>query len=164
MRTSPTGQPGVPVRGHAPTGACALDQDPRPHTVTSHSLTIAAKSFRLDFTWRRVEHDQAEGAALGSGRAMQYDRRARPVPAPAPAPASAPASPTRAARPRQTFAEALRRQQLAGLLLMPSFPPADRQTLSTPASTAEPQAGPVCRAYAQALGPLAAPASLCYSA
>jgi hypothetical protein len=99
---------------------------------------------------------------------VQYDRQARTkaVPLAASPAAATQAAPARACR--QSFAEVLRRQQLAGLVLMPSRPPADRQTLRGPLATADPQPGPVCRAYAEApgakaLGPLGATTSRCYT-
>jgi hypothetical protein len=145
----------------------------QPQTVTSHSLTLSTKAFSLDFTWRKVEIDQpekrpalagpaAEKATAGRA-AVQYDRRARTISAPLDLPAPAQPQPE-ATTCRRSFAEVLRRQQLAGLVLMPSRPPADRQLLLTPTASADPQPGPVCRAYAEALGPLGGETSRFYTA
>jgi hypothetical protein len=177
MRTAPPGQAGLtPMGPQAQARTCALDQEISPQTVTSHSLTLATKAFCLDFTWRRVETDQpakrpaiaapASSATAGAPAAVQYDRQARTSAVATSQPATSPATPARA--PRQSFAEVLRRQQLAGLVLMPSRPPADRLTLLGPLATADPQPGPVCRAYAEAqgaeaLGPLGAASSRCYT-
>lgn len=177
MRTAPGGQAGLNPMGPAQAQSRALDQadqpvDIQPQTVTSHSLTLTTKAFSLDFTWRRVESDQlaarpalagpaAESPSPGPQSAVEYDHRARTtvvaVREPVPAPVAARA-------PRQSFAEVLRRRQLAGLVLMPSRPPADRLALRGPMATAEPQPGPVCRAYAEALGPLGAETSRLYTA
>ncbi|MBA4358908.1 MAG: hypothetical protein C0405_14405 [Desulfovibrio sp.] len=114
---------------------------------TRHTWRLATSSFELDFTWSRQEG----GPALATAPAAQA------LPAPAP---------TRAAQPRPlpSFAEVLKRQQLAGLLMMPSRPPADRTPLSRTDQRAPALPGQVCRAYAQGLGPLAAPASRCFMA
>lgn len=110
--------------------------------LTSHTWSLSSGRLSLGFTYQRLESLTAEADRL-------------------PAPAAPPAAPVKAKttaaqgarHPR--FAEMLRRQQLAQLLVEPSRPPADRQSLLTAQAPAEPQPGPVCRAYdAQALGSL----------
>lgn len=109
--------------------------------LTSHTWTLSSGGVSLDFTYRRLEN--LPGAA---GR----------LPAPAAQPAAAPVRAAVPAAPRRpTFQEYLRREQLAQLLVEPSRPPRDRESLFTAKTPAQPLAGPVCRAYAQALGPLA---------
>lgn len=112
--------------------------------VTSHSWSLSTGAFNLDFTWRRVESLSNEASALNSRRA---------------APAAAPASnrATTNGKPRQSFQEVLRRRQLGQLLLATNRPPQDRQPLLPASEPASPQPGPVCRAYAQARGPLEGP-------
>ncbi len=173
MRGAPVGQPGLQPLGPAQTEQCASGAEPQPRTVTSRSLTLAGRGFRLDFTWRREERDQpvqtaaeapARTASLGSA---QYDRNARPVPSPprvaAPAPKASSPGRRDASSTSRSFADILRRQQLAGLVMMPSRPPADRLLLQGPMAVADPQPGPVCRAYGESLGPLGSPASRLYT-
>ncbi|MFH1061021.1 MAG: hypothetical protein V1797_20345 [Pseudomonadota bacterium] len=118
--------------------------------LTSHTWSLSSGRLSLGFTYRRLESLTAAADNL---------------PAPSAPPAAAPQAKTAAPRSLRhpSFAEMLRRQQLAQLLVEPSRPPADRQALHTARVPAEPQAAPVCRAYAQALGPLAA-ASRTYTA
>ena len=140
----PAGEAGA-VREAPPPGQAS----PAPAlSVTSHSLTLSTKAFCLDFTWRRVE-TQGQPAPEADGAqgppSSQPTRRPR---APRPAPRS--------------FQEALRRQQLAGLLALPPKPPGNRAPLQAMADQVPGPAlaGPVCRAYAQAQGPLAQPSRL----
>jgi hypothetical protein len=96
MRTEPPGQRGLSSLGQAQAlpraqeeavQAQTADPRPSPQTVTSHSLTLATRAFRLDFTWRRVETDPpparpaiagtAAEASAGDRAAVQYDRLAR---------------------------------------------------------------------------------------
>jgi hypothetical protein len=77
--------------------------------------------------------------------------------------ASSEITPRRARRPPQSFQEILRRQQLAQLLVVVPPTPRDAVLLSEAETPANPQPGPVCRAYSQAQGPLAH-SSLLFSA
>jgi hypothetical protein len=116
-------------------------------SLTRHTWRLSTSSFDLDFTWSRQEGR----TALSSASPIQA--------------ASAPGKTRKAqARPAQSFAEVLRRQQLAALIMMPSIPPPDRTPLSRTDQRAPALPGQVCRAYAEALGPLAAPASRCFMA
>ncbi len=112
--------------------------------VTSHSWSLSTGAFNLDFTWQRVE-------SLTSG-ATELDSRPKTQAA---APAQTTANNASATtRPRQSFQEILRRRQLGQLLLPTNRPPQDRQPLLLASEPSPPQPGPVCRAYAQAMGPL----------
>ncbi|MFZ5586622.1 MAG: hypothetical protein ACOZHQ_11885 [Thermodesulfobacteriota bacterium] len=115
--------------------------------LTSHTWSLSSGGLCLDFTYRRLESLSAP-----AGR----------QPAPAAQPTAAQSAAPKTGR-RPSFQEMLRRQQLAQLLVEPSRPPRERQALFAPQLQAEPLAGPVCRAYAQALGPLGA-ASRSYTA
>lgn len=113
--------------------------------VTSHSWSLSTGGFSLDFTWRRVENLAGEKAG-----SSQTTPAAMPVPSQA-ANAIAPA------KPRQSFQEILRRRQLSQLLLASDHPPQGRQPLLMASQPSPPQPGPVCRAYAQTMGPLGGP-------
>gem|GEM_PF-7048209 len=115
--------------------------------MTSHSWSLSTGAFHLDFTWRRVESLDSQPPGLDS-------RRTAPAAAPAPTAANRVAA---NGKPRQSFQEILRRRQLGQLLLPINRPPQDRQPLLPASQTAPPQPGPVCRAYAQARGPLEGP-------
>lgn len=124
-------------------GREALDCAAQPgQAVTSHSWSLSTGGFNLDFTWRRVE-------SLATGGAGSSPKSQAATPAQAQT-----ANATAPAKPRQSFQEILRRQQLSQLLLASDRPPQDRQSLLTASPPSPPQAGPVCRAYAQAMGPL----------
>lgn len=120
---------------------CAV---PPGQAVTSHSWSLSTGAFNLDFTWQRVE-------SLTSGTAGLDSRPTGQAAAPAPATAS---KTTTTTRPRQSFEEILRRRQLSQLLLLTNRPPQDREPLLLASEPSPPQPGPVCRAYAQAMGPL----------
>lgn len=110
--------------------------------LTSHTWSLSSGGMSLDFTYRRLENLSAA-----------TDRATAPAAQPAAVPAKA--SPAEGA-PRPSFQEYLRRQQLAQLLVEPSRPPQGRQALITAQAMSAATAGPVCRAYAQAMGPLGA--------
>ncbi len=112
------------------------------YALTSHSFTLSTRLFSLDFTWRRL---QVEG------------RRPPAAPAPdAPSPPPAPRSKHRVQAGQPDFSEALKRQQLASLLLETAPPPPGCQTIQV-ATAATAFAGPARRAYLEAApaGPLA---------
>ena len=121
-------------------GREAPDCAPQPgQAVTSHTWSLSTGAFNLDFSWRRVENLTADPR-----RASQAARAVSPAQTAA----------ATARQPRQSFQEILRRQQLGLLLLPTNRPPQDRQPLLLASELSSPQPGPVCRAYAQATGPL----------
>lgn len=146
---TPSASPGqgeAEARPQVPAGA---------RSVTSHSISLNTGTFSLDYTWQRVEM-ASDGAASTPSQEAQ---------APQPSEESKPRA-RATAKPPRSFSEVLRRQQLAQLLLEPSRPPASAVPLSLPGqpvAASNPQPKPVCRAYSQALGPLAN-SSVCYSA
>ena len=142
---------GGPAASPAQETLGAADQARRgPLSVTSHSLSLSTRAFSVDFSWSRVENEPA--ASRGQAPAPA----AKPVQAAGTAPARQP-------RPAQSFAEVLRRQQLAGLLMVTPPPPRDAVLLWGAEAPAKALPGPVCRAYSQSQGPLAQ-SSLLYSA
>lgn len=109
--------------------------------LTSHSFNLTTKLFSLDISWRRLEVD---------GARQTKETVSQPHPPRSLANRKQPASPP-------SFAEVLKRQQLASLLTGAASPPEDRETIqASTSSQAAVFAGPAQRAYSQAVpdGPL----------
>lgn len=124
-----------------PTLIPAAQGEGKGFALTSHSFNLTTKLFSLDFTWRRLEVD---GPRQTSGTAD------RPQPGHA-APKHAQTAPP------PSFAEVLKRQQLASLLAETAPPPEHRETIQSGTnSQAQVFSGPAQRAYSQSVpeGPL----------
>lgn len=151
LSAASTAQAATPGGGPGPSLAQGAGQVQRaPLAVTSHSLSLSTRAFSVDFSWSRVETQEPAG------------REAAPARAAAAAPAVQ-GGPARGQRAPQSFAEILRRQQLAQLLVVVPPTPRGAVLLLGAESPARALPGPVCRAYSQAQGPLAQ-SSLLYSA
>ncbi len=127
--------------------------DPLPEPAwraqTSHSWRLSGSSFALDLSWSRQEGPDLPSTALYTAETANLSREP---------------APTRVYQGREpaSFAEVLRRQQLAGLLMTPYQPPPQRVLMQNPYPSFPASPGQVNRAYTQGLGPLAAPSSLCF--
>jgi hypothetical protein len=124
-----------------PNETLALEGKSKGFSLTSHSLSLTTRLFSVDFTWRRLEVDSASPTpgAVNASLVNTSPLKRGPLSPPTP-----------------SFAEVLKRQQLASLLTEESTPPADFDTIQASTGQKAAFAGPASRAYKQASseGPL----------
>ncbi len=109
-------------------------------SLTSHTLSLTTRLFSLDFTWRRLEVEDSRPAP----RDFRNSKLETALPARVLNP------------PPPSFAEVLKRQQLASLLVDQGSSPADGETIQSSAGQQASFYGTAKRAYNQtgAGGPL----------